>query len=285
MGDSTGKPLLSYTYRLFTPHEVEETLSIYDGGSVWYWSVKAPTQSQRNRAGTFKLELKDAELAAAKNMAGDLVKLPPQQVTQARNAIEVIVTASWEGDEQTHVLSASPETPLPPLLSLAHKLGEDLKERAVAKPLSVVRFQWELQGGELRAGEAATAVFKAESVGVEQVSFLILPETLSLYARSEGQWEQWWQSSQPITMGFMDSKGKLLDGIFVPADIKPGATGKLYIVDLMLEPPRMGSVEIGAKVEGYIALVYPEGSPQALDAGVPQTPFLLESDPIEVSIS
>jgi hypothetical protein len=273
-----GRPLLHYTYRLTYPVRVDEALTVYDDGGVWYWSLVPLDRTRRDRVGTFAFRVPTEEQRELKSMVSDLLSVPEEQRTQQRNAPEVMLRVPGDDGERSFLLST--EEGLTGPLVAAWKLGGELRERAELAPLGVIRLGWRPAGPPLRASEPGTVAFTCENLGVEPVSVLFRGGTFSIFAADgSGGWARLWQAVEGQTMGLTDDSGAMIDGVLTPATLRPGASAVAVFMNA-LEARTAGKQHLGASAEGSITLIRPEGAD-----GFPSADFLLESQPVEVEIA
>ena len=279
MTSSAGaRPLLQYTYRLTYPVRVDEALTVYGDGGIWYWSLAPVDRSRRNRVGTFAFRVPTDEQHEVASLVSDLLAEPEVERTQQRNAPEVVLRVPNEDGERAFLLST--EDGLSGPLEEAWKLGNELRERAELAPLGVVRLGWRPAGPPLRASEPGTVAFTCENPGVEPVSVLFRGGTFTIFTPdAAGGWARVWQAAEGETMGLTDDTGELIDGVLVPATLRPGATAVAVFMNAVAARAA-GKQLLGASAEGSITLIRPEGPD-----GFPSADFLLESQPVEVDVA
>src|SRR5687768_1128084 len=284
-------PILLYSWTMTHPYTINESLNVYEDGSVWYWSLMPAGNEQRNRVGTFQFQLPDREFKDLQALAEELAELPAQSIEPARNTIVAYVTGAWGGKSQPHLLSEGSTPTIHATAARADEIGRDLMRRAESAPLAVVEMSWCVVDGPVSVSTAASVTFNFKNPGLRPVLVQVKPEEYSLHkVRANGGSAQLWQGSAGFTIGITsagqgEGPGALAgDGIYSPAQITPGKKSEAFFRDaLVIE--EAGTKRIGALVRGSLTLYYPPGTGNPMDEKYPNWNFLLETDPIEVRVT
>jgi hypothetical protein len=275
-------PILTYTIATAAPVRVQETLSVFADGSLWYWSLSAAAEASRNRAGTFTCALEAAEVATARDLAAALVALPPGVATEQRDDLLVTVAARADEAERTTVLSYGRQTADHAALAGAREHLQTLLARAEPHPLSVVRLSLGSMPGPSSLGlsgtEAPTVRFIFESIGSKAVAFQLRRDAFALYARTGEGWQRRWRSGADRAMTLVSPDARLVDGIYAPARLRPGGTAAAAVLGSAL-PSGAGETLLQGLVEGTLAVLEPHAAPEK----VPHHPFSLQSLPHDTS--
>ena len=279
--------VLGYTYIMSYPYDVNESLNVYDDGSVWYWSLRPAASEHIDRAGTFRFQLPDREFADLRALAEELVETPAEASTPDRNTIQIHVTANAGGSSQTHLLSAGSSPTMPQAAARAYEIGADLVKRAEDAPLAVVKLSWKPSRPVVSAGTPAHVDFMFENNGLKPVRVMAKPDAYTMYlVQPNGDTSQVWQGTRNLGTGIETEDGPSGmpggDGFISPAQIPPGAKLRSFFRDALLLPGP-GPVQIGTRVEGSITVYFPAGSGREMDEQYPNWPFRLESPPVEVT--
>jgi hypothetical protein len=269
--------LLDYTYKLGYPVALDDRLSVYDDGGVWYWSLKPP-EALRDRVGTFGFRMEDEDLEGIGALADEALEEDQGDVQQQRGAVEILLRVRRGEREGTLLLSAEGGVSEP--LARLRAIGDDLRRRAEATPLGVVRQTWRTLEPSLQPGTPATLLFAYENLGLQPVDVLFKQDAgFTIYTKvEEGVWQPLWQSDAAATPGLVGPGGQLLGGIYTPATLPPGSIAQA-VFGQVPAPQESGTVELGAGVEGWISLLRPDGADD-----FPQAEFRLENEPLEVEV-
>lgn len=283
------QPILSFTWTMSQPDTVNESLSVYSDGSVWYWSLTSASVKMRHRAGTFTFQLPDPEFADLQKLAAELTEAQSEGANPARGTIAIHVTGYHEGKSQTYLLSANAaDTDThTPAMTRAYELGHDLMRRAEDAPLAVVRFDWQPVSDVVQASQASHVNFTFENPGIEPVLLSANLDDYALYrVESNGASTRIWQGKEGFGTGIRSSRGGVKEGngALTPATIKPGTTSIAFFRDALLFD-QQGKIRIGAAVRGKIAIYYPAGSAPQQPNQFPDWPFYMETQPRQVVIA
>lgn len=269
------------------PTEVNESLNVYDDGSVWYWSLKPALVDLHNRVGTFSFQLPGREFADLRKLAAKLAATEAAAQSPAQGTIAYSVIAYGDGKTQTHLLSVS-ATDEPGArfatdeLERAYKIGEDLARRAEDAPLAVVRLDWKPGEAGVKVGQVGNVIFTFRNIGIKPVSLLVGYDEYALYeVEKNGTSSQIWRGADLMGTGIKsegpDMGGPPMNGIYAEATVEPGTTSSAFFRDALIyqEPT---TAEIGGAVIGKMNIYYPQGS-TVQTAAEPQWPFSLETKP------
>ncbi|MEO5953589.1 MAG: hypothetical protein ABIQ44_14075 [Chloroflexia bacterium] len=285
------QPMLTFTWTMSYPYEINESLGVYSDGSVWYWSLRPAEVRLHNRVGTFNFQLPDREFEDLLGLAAELAGTQTDNGQPARSTMAVNVIANAEGKTQTHLLSASSTdgdnaTFASTALERAYNIGQDLMRRAEDAPLAVVKLDWKPASTGVKVGQAANVNFIFENIGIEPVLLKVGLDEYALYeAQPNNVSAKIWQGAELTGTGIQGDDegmgGPPRDGTYVAATIKPGTKSTAFFQDaLLFQQP--GTMHVGAAVLGKINIYYPTATkPQT--AATADWPFSLETQPRQIS--
>jgi hypothetical protein len=249
-------------------YPVQETLALFPDGQVCLWSTAAESLEDRRRAGTFTLQLNYPRLEEAHQIAQALMALPGDlQQGDFRGAVLESVSVQGEAGIRGHLLNRSQAHPLPVELQPALALRERLLEAVRGAPLAVV----ELSARQASSGGKPALAFACRSLGSQAVEFLFNPSSLCAWQRGPQGWRRAWQITGELSMGLLGPMGVLVDGLYAPAELAPGAQASLLIT--LAE--RLPEADEGywAALQGEIRLL----GPGYEEESSPGTPFVVMS--------
>lgn len=261
---------LTYEWWSFDPrYPAQERLAVFPDGQAVLWRTKAANPAERNQAGTFALALQAERLEQARQIAQALAELPEDaQQGDFRGALQESLLAQMGDVRQGHTLNRSVLSPLPEALEPALALREALLVELRAAPLAVV----ELSATQIKTGRGPELSFRCGGLGSQAVEFLFSPECLSIWQRGPQGWQQVWQNSAEMTMGLLGPLGVLVDGLYSPATINPGAYGRVLLPLEAALPAPDPAESLWGRLEGAVLLCGPGHEEQLF----PDTPFVLE---------
>ena len=252
------------------PYDVDETLLVGDDGTAWMWTLAALDPYRRDRAGTSMLALDDdlakAAQSVAEELAGaaDLVSETPRgQVGYHARVGDRTVALVSEGDGGTGVIAR------------AAALGVELRERAEAAPLALVRLGWE---GALSTDAPQRIAFTFTNPGVQPVTCYVELEGAELQAYTGNEWTPWWTGAGTVSLGLLDEHRQPREGVSMPAELRPDETLRLVCRDVIA--PSGGPATVRAAITGFLVLV-------GLGTGestFPDRRFELTSVPVDVVV-
>ena len=250
------EPLLAFTYSLDNPPRVDQTLHVFPDGQAWYWAALPGAERPAGTAGTFRFELDATTLDTCRALATSLVETPDLGLAPVWGVIEMSVTARVDGQERTHAYGFATADELPRAVRDAADLAPALMSRAEAAPLSVVALGVEVVPSP-PDGSRFTLRFVLTATGDRPVTFSLRPDSLRVERQVDGGWRELWAyGGQPI-LGLVGPRGNLVDGVIVPATLRPTETATLAFVNAT---DGGGEPVLRAIAEGRVALVRTDGS-------------------------
>ena len=240
-------PLLLYKVINGVPYLVDEQMLVMASGQVVYQRAAASESARRWQAGTFTTALSPEETTKAKELGVALAGLTPDEERRFRRVIQFTVTGFAGEDQQTHPLHHLPPDELPPVLKEAARLYTKLQGEAEAAPLAVVelraQFNQPLKGG-IAPGKIRL-MLRVHNPGSEPVSFMFHDGAFALAARTADGLKPLWESGDERMTGFIDTEGRLVDGIRLPAQLAPGQ-GAALLIPLESSPDDNENIQVTA---------------------------------------
>jgi hypothetical protein len=274
------RTLLEYTFFAGRPGaRVDDKISVYDDGSLWYWSLAAAPSGSANRVGTFTTSLSAENRSDAKVIADSLIGLTANPVEEYSGAIQVTVTAHSGEKSVAHSYALKDDAPLSATLKRAQQFGFDRIKQAEDHPLAVARLTLRPQQDHIAPGASTAALFIIESLGNQPVLFQFLPQTFSVMGESQHGTAFSWAGRAKETMGLVDSDANLVDGVNVAARMPPQMKATAAFMNA-LQAGEAGTYQLRGRVEGVIVLHFPDAEPDAY----PRTAFWLTSNPVPFKV-
>lgn len=236
-------------------YPVRERLDVFSDGQAVLWVTAAADAEERNRCGSFLARLDGPEMEAALALAARLAGRPADQDhTMPRGVqVEENLLVEIDGVRRGFNLNYRHDETVPEELAHVLAFREKLLSDLRAAPLAVMAF-------DVRQVEVfgfPELVFTCRSVGSGSVEFLFEPGSLGIRRRGADGWQPAWQHPGDMDMGLIGKLGILVDGLYAPAVLTPGETGRLVVpLEAGLET---GSENEGlwARLEGRVRLVGP----------------------------
>ena len=259
------EPLIAFSFAMDAPFHVDETVAVFVDGSAWLWSLGAASLERRDTAGTFTAELDDATTARIGRLA-DLVAGGAGSGTPPQRGLQLTVTTA--GRSLSFALPASGDDD--PVLQELAAVADDLIAATARRPLSAARASARAFGPRIARGQTEPALLVVSNPGAEAVTFLLRPEAIAFWDAPGSGGRELWANVPNVSMGLLDSRSNLVDGIHVAAVLPPGGTATAVFLDALRPGPET-EIHLAALVEGWIALLRPGEPPPA----APASPFWL----------
>ena len=259
-------PILIVNTQASTPVMVQEQLRVYANGRSYLHIQAASDPQRRNQAGTYRVQLEEPLLKTMRNIVTALLALPSQGDGAFPGGVKSTITVSDGERSQSHLLPSQNVLSAPPALIGAATVVGEVMAAAFANPLTAVRLSAKAKPA---AGQSASLLLTCASIGSEPVIFLFRPESFVVRAESTEIAVQIWQSSG-AEIGLIDSRGNLVDGVYVPATMIPGSTATAVYTQVIpaIQP------DMQVQLEGWIELHGPERE----TAVTPQDPIWLNAE-------
>jgi hypothetical protein len=224
---------LAVTWRATGTHQV---LAAYDDHRCWWWALAttgAGSETVGSFGGAVPEELWPAVVALAARVEALAATAPPREPRALGLEVSSGTSTAWlplASPEAAHVAAE-----VQPLLELTRR-----HPIAAARLITVVTTA---PTGQRLAGYSLT------SVGTEPVVLTLDPEALVLIVDGSAE------LLPPPRMGLVAGDGTLLDGLYQPARIEPGANGACTV---LLDPTAgPGDGAVTGRVRGTLTLVGP----------------------------
>lgn len=212
--------------------------------AAWVWSLAGDAEPWTGRAGSFRSDVLEVELAAARDL-GERVAHEP---------------APADGQLSLTVTGRGTTARVPAGSRLADAVGAAfgaLLDRAAAAPVSAFAVGPSAQ--PLPAG-APLAALAFTALGPEAVELTLDPDGVHGQVPDAG-----WLALPTVRMGLVDAATTLLDGVHAPATLAPGVVAGWAV------PVPVGTSPVLLRVTGSVRLVGPWPD------GLPEQAFELES--------
>lgn len=240
--------LLRYRLTLdYMGASTDDTVEVFADGTVWRWSLHPARADRKDEAGTFRLELADAELNELRELAEELPELAPGTPATHGHVQRTIEVA----DQLINLPDAS--TDQSSRLSRARQALDALAERALAGPVAVVRLSARLTP-TLSPG-VTSPTFVLHGIGSRPVRLMLTYDEISLLAIQREGNRKVFRGREELSSGLIEPMGEMLDGFVRPAELAPGSSAALLFNEGLsgLDPGE----RLLATIRGRIALEGP----------------------------